>query len=149
MLSEVEQDVHEAVANFARRRERSRVVAIAPDRATSAPGTIDGAGHTTRQAVETSAQVIAGISLDDEMDVIGLNREVHESEVFAARLGERSKQRCECRLRSERIQAARRAQSDMYWMTRIVWCARRMGHIRPRARPLATGAIAPTTPGPR
>jgi hypothetical protein len=65
VLSEVEQDVDETIADFARRCQGVRMIAIAPDGSISAPESIERASHAASQTIQTSAQIPLGICLDD------------------------------------------------------------------------------------
>ena len=88
MLSEIQENVDEAVADLSRRSERASVVPVPPHRTVAAPDAIERAGHATGEAVDTRSQAIGGVSLDDEMNVVGLNGEMHDAEVLATRGGE-------------------------------------------------------------
>jgi hypothetical protein len=92
MLSKVEQDVDEAAAHLVGRSERASVIPIGPDGAAAPPRPIQRAGGAAVQAVEATAEIVAGVSLDDQVDVISLDGEVHDAEVVAARGRERLKQ---------------------------------------------------------
>ena len=63
------------------------MVAIGPYGTAALPSAIESAGGTAVQRIEASAQLVAGISFDDEVDVIGLDGEVHDAEGVAG--GER------------------------------------------------------------
>jgi len=88
MLSKIEEDVDQAVADLPWRRQRAGVIPVAPHVSVPQPGAIERAGHATGEAVDAGAQAVGGVSLDDEMNVIGLNGEMHDAKVFAAGGGE-------------------------------------------------------------
>jgi len=44
--------------------------------------------RAARVDTRRGAQAVGGVSLDDEMDVIGLNGEMHDAKVLAGRGGE-------------------------------------------------------------
>jgi hypothetical protein len=60
------------------------MVAIAPYRAAALPSAIKGAGRPAAQRIEASAQRLTGVCFDDEVDVIGLDGEMHDTEGVAA-----------------------------------------------------------------
>ena len=60
------------------------MVAVAPNGTAALPSAIERAGGTAVQRIEASAQLVAGISFDDEVHVIGLDGEMHDPEGVAA-----------------------------------------------------------------
>jgi hypothetical protein len=85
VLSKIEEHVDKPIPDFAWRRERVGVVPVAPHGAAPSPDAIERAGQTAGEPVDAAAQAIAGVSFDDEMDVIRLNGEMHDAKVLAAR----------------------------------------------------------------
>jgi hypothetical protein len=80
VLAKIEEDVTQAAARFGGRAERARVIATAPEAAASADGTIHGLGATNGQALQAPHEGDRMITLDDEVNVIGLNGEVDDAE---------------------------------------------------------------------
>src|SRR3954469_15475290 len=78
MLPEVEQNVGDRVADFARRRERARVITIAPYLG-NACDLFDGEGDPDREALNSAHQIVAALSLDDRVHVVLLYREVKDA----------------------------------------------------------------------
>ena len=84
MLAEIQQNVDESVPYLARRGEGACVVPITPNGAAALPSAIERTGGATVQRIQASAKSVAGISFNDEMDVIGLDGEMHDTEGVAA-----------------------------------------------------------------
>jgi hypothetical protein len=81
VLAGVEEHVGQRVANLARRTKIAAMIAIRPDATAAAGGTIQGtrgADHETAHAGREGG-LVAG--LDDEVQVVSLDREVDEAEV--------------------------------------------------------------------
>ena len=49
------------------------MIPVAPHVPVPPPDAIERAGHATGEAVDAGTQAVGGVSLDDEMNVIGLN----------------------------------------------------------------------------
>jgi len=92
MLSEVQQNIDKSVPYLARRGERTSMIAVAPYGTAALPSTVERPGRPAVQRIETSAKIVAGISFDDEMDVIGLDGEMHDAESVAIGEAERLNQ---------------------------------------------------------
>lgn len=79
MFLQVEEHVHDRIANLARRLHVDGVIAFAPHLPSSADGAIDG---TTSPYCETSrapTQSALVVGLDDEVHVISLDGEVNDA----------------------------------------------------------------------
>ena len=146
MLSKIEENVDEAVTHLSWGREGVCVVAIAPDAPTSPPRAIQRSCRTAVQAIQAAPQLVSGISFHDEVNMIGLDGEVHDAKAAAAREAKCLNQRCERRLRSERFQRLRRPQRDVDGMARIVLRSRSVRYVRARLRSLASCAISRAAP---
>ena len=66
------------------------VVALRPDRAAAAERPVDGARTTDAETPEASAEIVTTVRLHDQMQVIGLNREVNDTEQVGARRRQRA-----------------------------------------------------------
>jgi len=80
VLPKVEQDVDQAATRLGGCAESARVIATAPDVAAPADGTIDGLGAAGGQALQPPHEGHRMIALDDEVNVIALDREVDDAE---------------------------------------------------------------------
>jgi hypothetical protein len=60
------------------------MVPIAPNWAAALPSAIERTGRPAVQRIEASAKSVAGIRFNDEVDVIGLDGEMHDTEGVAA-----------------------------------------------------------------
>jgi len=149
MLSKVKEDVDEAVAHFSRRLQRARMIAIAPDRSAAAPGAVESAGGPARQAVEAAAQLIAAVSFNDQVNVIGLDGEVNDTKAAAIRRREGLQKRRERNVGSQRLQPAHRPQHDVDRMARIVRGARGVGNVGSRLGSPSSRARPPPAPSAR
>jgi hypothetical protein len=72
------------------------MVPVAPDGAVTVPEAIECARRAAGQPVETAAQVVGRVSLDDEVNVVGLDGEVQDAERVPGRTPNRVN---ECRER--------------------------------------------------
>jgi hypothetical protein len=89
VLAKVEQDVNETVPNLARRRQRAGVIAAVPDLAGAPQSPVDRAGGSRGEAVQPADERVSRRGLDDEVDVIGLNREMRDAKIASVRARER------------------------------------------------------------
>ena len=81
MLSKIEEDVDQSVADLPWGRQRAGMVPVAPHGPAPPPDAIERAGHATGEAIDAGTQAVAGGRLHDEMNVIGLNREMDDAKV--------------------------------------------------------------------
>jgi hypothetical protein len=95
MLLGIHEDVDQCISNRARTGERPRVVAITPDAPAAAEGAVDGAGDANREAADTGGEGAGIAGFGEAMNVIVLNRILHDPKVLARRLGERATDRGE------------------------------------------------------
>src|SRR5450432_2170603 len=80
VLPKVQQNVDQAAPRLGGCAERARVIATAPDAAAPADGPIDGLGAASGQALHAPHEGHRMIALDDEVNVIALDREVDDAE---------------------------------------------------------------------
>jgi hypothetical protein len=73
VLSKVEQYVCECTAHLARCTEGMGVVAMAPNRASPAAGSVDRAGATDRETLDTADEGEGLVRLDDEVKMVLLH----------------------------------------------------------------------------
>jgi hypothetical protein len=66
------------------------VVALGPDRAAATERAVDGARTTDAETPEASAEIVTTVRLHDQVQVVGLNREVNDAEQVGARRGQRA-----------------------------------------------------------
>ena len=79
VLPEVEQDVDERVADLARRRQRAGVITTAPYLAVTTKTSIHRARGPPGQTLQAANQRLTRGRLSDQMQVVGLHREVNET----------------------------------------------------------------------
>lgn len=87
MLLEVEQHIAEDVARLRRRSQIPAVVAVRPERARSPNQLVDAPCDADLEARNPTRDAALVRSLDDEMHVIVLNREVDDLEVLGLPVG--------------------------------------------------------------
>jgi len=88
VLAEVEKDIGDRISDFAGRRQRACVVAIAPDPAD--PGdAFDRQGDADDESSNAFRQVIVTVGLDDRMHVILLHREMQNAKRRVDAAGDR------------------------------------------------------------
>ena len=146
VLARVREDVDQRVAHHARRPQRTRVVTVAPDGAVATHRTVRGERAADRESAHAARELDGGVRLDDQVQVVGLDGEVHDAERLARCGAERGLERTIRGRRAEPADAGTRAQRDQRGMTSVVLrpCAMRN---RPAARcALPTGTATRTTP---
>jgi hypothetical protein len=84
MLPEIHQHVHDGVAGLARRGQRAGVVAVSPHGAIASERVVDCAGRADGEAPRSAGQRPLILGLHQEMQVVALDREVHDPEVGTA-----------------------------------------------------------------
>src|SRR5262249_23724622 len=84
VLEAVPENVDQAVANLRRRPERPRMIAIAPQAAGAAGRPIDHAGDSRGQALDAARERGAVCGLDDHVDMVALDPELHDAAREAA-----------------------------------------------------------------
>lgn len=90
VLAKVQEHVGKGVADLRRATEMSSVIAVRPDGATPGPNAVHGERAPAREALDSSDERTAGVSLDQEVQMVGLHREVEDPERCAARQRQRS-----------------------------------------------------------
>jgi hypothetical protein len=88
VLAEIQEHVDQSQPHLARRSERVSVIALGPDRAVTCETAVDGAGATDAEARQAAREIVAGVGLDDEVQVVRLNRKVNEAEATTAGRGQ-------------------------------------------------------------
>jgi hypothetical protein len=120
MFAEVEEHIDESSTSLARRGERAGVVALGPHWTSSANGAIYGARRADGEALDAADESEPFVGLDDQMDVIGLDREVNDAEGVAARGGEGLLKNGVSAVGAERRDVVPRSQSDVDRVPAIV-----------------------------
>jgi hypothetical protein len=90
MFLGIHEDIDERTPHRARTGEGPRVVAITPDAPAAAEGVVDGAGEADREAADAGGEAVGVAGFGEAMDVIGLNRILHDPKMVARRFGERA-----------------------------------------------------------
>jgi hypothetical protein len=78
VLAAVHQDVHECVAHRPGRGERAGVIPVGKDAPSAAEGAIDGASDADGEAAHARRESAGVIRFGDEVNVIGLDRELDD-----------------------------------------------------------------------
>jgi hypothetical protein len=146
VFAEVEEDVRDRAPDLARRPQVSRVIAMRPYWAASVADAIDGLGATGGDAVQTSSERSRGVSLDDQMEVVDLDRKMKHAERRARCPPERNREGGEQTSSAERRDIGGGPQRDVNGTTRIVKGPGAVKGARPSRRPLAASAWSRTTP---
>ncbi len=125
------------------------MIAIRPDCPPPAGAAVDRACTANGEALYTARQTQGHIRLDDQVNVIELNREVNHAKPRAARRGEGRAQHREDTRRPQRRDARAPAERDVDGMPHVVPRPRPVRHTRPRAARPAPGAATRATPSGR
>jgi hypothetical protein len=148
MLSPVLKNIDEAVAHIARGGERSSVIPIDEHPTLAAKRAVDGTRHANREATREARECHAVGRLGYEVDVIGLDGEVHDAKAGTGGAAERGSNAEKEELSSQARQPSAHAQRDMNRMsgnvsrTPAVWNPLATLPFRsPSPRPLTTPRI--------
>jgi len=146
VLGPVLKDVKEGGARFPWRSQLMRVIAIAEDATAVAEGAVDCQGHANRQSLHAARKGSLILSLDDEVQVVRLYREVHHAKPGLLARADRSFDAFEQQpIPPEARQAFARSHRHMDRMPGEMWLAPSMGHAHSKPARLAPGAFAATT----
>ena len=146
VLPDVEQHIDHARPHLSRRRERASVIAIADDLPLAAEDAVDGEGESDREAVHATAGPAGLISLDDEVPVVLLDREMDHPEAIDRRPRDGAPERPEQARRAKRREPGRCADGDLHRIARVQLGSGDVWHRRPAAR-LSAGPLASSAPG--
>lgn len=81
MFTRILEHVAEGVSNLARGRQLARVIAMSPHRAGSANCAVEGPGGADGEAAQPGRESHLVVRFDDQVNVVALDREVHDTEV--------------------------------------------------------------------
>ena len=144
MHSRVEQHVGDCVSNFAWGSQHVDVAAVGEDCAYPSKDAIDGSSEACRERFEAAGEVLFAGRLDDQVDVVALDRVVNESEAAAvADFAPAPLELADEPSRSQGRDVLSYFQRDVTWMTRSERCSSLMriaavvSRLSPRTR---TGA---------
>jgi hypothetical protein len=145
VLPEVEQHVHHARPHLSRRRERSRVIPVANDLPLAAEDAVDGERESDREPVHATARTARLVSLDDEVPVVLLDREVDHPEAVDRRPRDGAPECPEHTRRPKGRQAGRCSDRDLH---RVAGVNLASGDVRYRrsAPRLPARALASSAP---
>ena len=148
MLSEVQQDVDEAAARLGGRAERVRMIATPPYRALPPQRSVDGLRAAHGQPLQPTNERDRFVSLDDEMDMVALHREVDDAKRGLLRGRERPPQEREDARRTERGKCLSRPQGDVNGPSRLMPRPRSVRRAGPCRDERPASAPAPPSPSP-
>ena len=146
MLSPIVQHVHEGVSHLPRRTHHPRVVAISPHRTVAPEDAVDRLCYTNGQAAHTTLESRRLVRLHQQVEVIMLDAEVQDPESSSASRSQRSADRLEWKIVSERRNVYGCAQGHVRWTVAVMRNATRVRHATPTRRRPSSGAFAPPTP---
>jgi hypothetical protein len=90
MLVKVEQYIRQGVPDLARRDEGVCMKSIRPHRPTTPQAPVDGTRTSDPEPLQPTRQEATIVRFDDQMDMIGLDGEVHHAKVRSVRCGDRT-----------------------------------------------------------
>ena len=147
VLPEVEQDVDERVPDLPRRRQRAGVITTAPHLPVTAKTSIHRARGPSRQTLQATNQRLPRGRLGDEMQVIGLHREMNETKALVAGGCKRRAQCAKSGSAAQRWQLAPRANRHVNRVPRLVRRPRVMSLVRTLRHRSSPRAWTSTSPG--
>lgn len=114
------------------------MVALAPDGPAAARAAVDGTRAANSEALQPTAECLRSIRFDDEVEVVGLDGEMEQTERAVARGGERLAQFLENRGGAERRNSTSSTERGMNGKAHVVLGSTRMrGAGSAAARPAA------------
>jgi len=147
VLLEVHQNVDDCMTHGARCRERSRMVPLIPDRTATTERAVDCACDSDGEPSHAARQTPAVICLDDEMNVIVLDRIVNDPETTVGGRDQCTPEARENPARAEAADGSRRPERDVHGMGGAVGKTRAMRHAGSASRgQLPAGAAPSATP---
>lgn len=120
MLSEIEEHVDQPAAYFTWGSKCVGVVTVAPDRALASRASIDGPRASNRQPLHPPRQRALSLGFDDQMQMVGLHREMNEAKRSPATFPEPALQLPKNHLRAKRGNPPDCPQRDVHRMSFIV-----------------------------
>src|SRR5262245_50225774 len=90
VLTEVLENIHQAMTHLTRRGEPARVIPLAPDRAAATKHAVDRLGRANREPLAAARQGARVVRFDEQMQVIRLHAELKYPEARARGRGERA-----------------------------------------------------------
>ncbi len=123
------------------------MISSVPDLSGSTPETVQGARRARGEALQATNERFARRCFDDQVDVIGLHREVNHTKVVAVRAGKRQRERFEGGQRPKRGKLRPGADGHQNREARLVRGPRRVSLLRAKGRRLPSRAGSATSPG--
>jgi hypothetical protein len=80
MLPKVLEDVHQRIPNLARRTQQTSMIAPVPHPPATPQHAVDRSGHANREALHTAGEPCWRICLHQQVEMIGLDAELEETE---------------------------------------------------------------------
>ncbi len=146
VLPEVEQHVDHSDPHLARGGEPARVVPIRPDGARAACGAVDGPRAADGQPLKAAPERQGDVRFDEQVHVIGLDREVNHPKRAAARRRERGAQLGKHRGGPERRDVFVAAERDVDGVSHVVLGPSSVRDTGATAGGLAAGAATTAAP---
>jgi hypothetical protein len=131
VLFPVQEHVDQRIAHRSRRFQRARMVPIRPDPSRPANSPVRAARDANRESAHPARQGRLVMRFDYQVDVVGLNREMHDAECRPRGRRQSPADLGKDTLSSQHVQT--RAQRDMNRVPGPVVGARTMGHARSAA----------------
>jgi hypothetical protein len=123
------------------------MVAVAPHAPATADGAIDRPGDANRQPLQTTREARRLVCLHHQMQMIGLDGELQDTEARRGRRRESAPDGREESRAAQRRNSRRRAERGVRWAMNVVWRATAMRRRRsPARRALSSGARTRTAP---
>jgi hypothetical protein len=146
MLLEVHEDVRDPASRFRRGAQLMNVIAVVPNSPASDGGVVDCASGSRRETAEALIESARVVRLDDEVDVIVLDREVSHAEPQEHRRRDRSSEWAEHALGAERGNLRVSSHRHVERTARVVPTARPMGRARTISDQFSAGPGTSTAP---
>jgi hypothetical protein len=147
MLAPVHEYVDDRVAHFARGRQRTCMVPIAPNAASPDDHAVHGARQADAQSDDATGEGDLVTRLDEQVDVVALNREVQDSKPAASRARQRAVKRSEHALLPQARDSWRGSERDVDGVSFAVRGPSMVRYAATRGYPLSPGSVSLSAPG--
>lgn len=134
MFVHIKQYVNNRVAHLARRLKRTPVIPVGEDRTAATEQAIQPASYTDGQTGGSARKRRAVAGFDQKVEMVRLNREVHDAKLATSCIAERSPDQGGNDLCSQARQSAAKPQCQVDGMTRTVQRTPLVSHPSPRYR---------------
>jgi len=147
VLAAVQENIDEPVPDFPWCLQRPGMVPIGPNSTGSAEAFVDRLGESNAETLHAARERRPGFRLDEEVHMVRLNAEVHDSERGAGRVRESSANFREEAHGAQRAKSSHRPQGHVDRVSIVMDRSSPMGDAGPRSSGFTSGSLSAASPG--